>query len=177
MTKKRRSGRYCRTSFLRKSKNEDRKRKSGSLYHKAGGKGCAAFEKEGYSFRDRTARRLKRRGLAVRISKDPEGYRTVTGRRGDGKRGIRMYYIIAEDRIEYRNEEEKRWRFRRFLRSVKALWKSIIQKWTEACRGEGIAGRMTELAVVYLKNQGKKSYLPALMWRVGLKIRRNIKNC
>ena len=36
-------------------------------------------------------------------------------------------------------------------------------------QGQGIAGRMTELAVVYLKNQGKKSYLPALMWRVGLK--------
>ena len=68
-----------------------------------------------------------------------------------------MYYIIAEDRIEYRNEEGKT----RALQTFSEIGEGIVEiDHTEvdgSLQGQGIAGRMTDLAVVSLKNQGKKS--------------------
>ena len=67
-----------------------------------------------------------------------------------------MYYIIAEDRIEYRNEEGKTLSLQTFSEIGEGIVEIDHTEVDGSLQGQGIAGRMTELAVVYLKNQGKK---------------------
>ena len=67
-----------------------------------------------------------------------------------------MYYIIAEDRIEYRNEEDEVLALQTFPEIGEGIVEIDHTEVSGSLQGQGIAGKMTELAVVYLKNQGKK---------------------
>ena len=66
-----------------------------------------------------------------------------------------MYYIIAEDRIEYRNEEGKTLALQTFSEIGEGIVEIDHTEVDGSLQGQGIAGRMTELAVVYLKNPVK----------------------
>lgn len=67
-----------------------------------------------------------------------------------------MYYIIEENRIEYRNEEGKALALQTFSEIEEGVVEIDHTEVDSSLQGQGIAGKLTELAVVYLKNQGKK---------------------
>ena len=67
-----------------------------------------------------------------------------------------MYYIIREDRTEYCNEEGKTQALQTFSEAGEDTVEIDHTEVDGSLQGQGIAGKITELTVVYLKNQGKK---------------------
>lgn len=67
-----------------------------------------------------------------------------------------MNYIITEDKIVYRDEEGNVLA-RQDFPAVDDTTADICHTEVDgSLQGQGIAGKMTELSVIYLKNQGKK---------------------
>lgn len=67
-----------------------------------------------------------------------------------------MHYIIKEDRTEYRSEEGKILALQTFSEAGDGIAEIDHTEVDSSLKGQGIAGKITELTVVYLKNQGKK---------------------
>ena len=67
-----------------------------------------------------------------------------------------MKYVIEKDRIEYRDEEGKVLAYQTFSESEDGVADIDHTVVDESLRGQGIAGKLTELTVTYLKNEGKK---------------------
>ena len=67
-----------------------------------------------------------------------------------------MRYVITENRIVYEDEDGKVLALQDFPAVDDTTVDVCHTEVDGSLQGQGIAGKMTELAVVYLKNQGKK---------------------
>lgn len=72
------------------------------------------------------------------------------------RKGNDMKYVITDDKIVYKDEEGNVLAQQDFP-AVDDMTVDIRHTEVDgSLQGQGIAGKMTELAVIYLKNQGKK---------------------
>lgn len=67
-----------------------------------------------------------------------------------------MEYVIMKDRIEYRDENGKVLALQTYTETAEGVMDIDHTEVDSSLQGQGIAGKLTELSVVYLKNQGKK---------------------